>query len=76
MPRIVKIKVHPKARLNKVQPDDDGGFTIWTTAPPDKGAANDAVIRALAEHLGIPRQVLSLVTGATSRQKLIKIDDA
>lgn len=75
MSRYIKVKVNPKARLNKVHEESDGSYTVWTTAPPDKGAANDSVLRALADHLGLPRRMLSLKTGATSRQKLFEITD-
>lgn len=74
MPRRINVKVHPKARLQKVEEDGVGGFRVWTTAPPDKGAANDAVRRLLADALGIPVGRITLRLGATSRNKVFEID--
>lgn len=73
--RLVNVKVNPKARINKVEDDGEGGYIIWTTEPPDKGAANRAVTKALARHLGISRSSVALVRGETSRRKLFEILD-
>lgn len=70
---IVPVKANPKARLNKVEEDGRGGFIVWTTAPPDKGAANDAVARLLAKHLHLRPSEVRLHRGATSRNKLFEI---
>jgi uncharacterized protein YggU (UPF0235/DUF167 family) len=71
--KIIKIKVHPSARVNKVVPDDSGGYTVWTTATAEKGKANDAVIKALAKHLSLAPSLITLVRGASSRQKQLAI---
>lgn len=73
MGNLVSVKVNPKARLNRVEDDGEGGYTVWTTAAPDKGQANEAVVKALADHLGISRSSLTLKRGATSRRKLFEI---
>jgi uncharacterized protein len=75
MRRRVEVKVHPKARHEKIEPDGAGGYRVWTTAPPDKGAANDAVTRMLAKHLGIAPSRVTLVRGAASRSKLFEIGE-
>lgn len=74
MGETVNVKVNPKARLNRVEDDGAGGFTVWTTAAPDKGQANDAVVNALADHLGISKSSVRLKRGATSRKKVFVID--
>ncbi len=68
------MKVHPKAKHDKLEADANGGYKIWTTAPPDKGAANAAVMKMLANELGIAPSRLILKRGTTSRQKLFEID--
>lgn len=70
---MIEVKVNPKARLNKVEEDGAGGYIVWTTAAPDKGQANDAVVRALAKHLGVSRSDITLKRGATSRRKVFEI---
>ena len=43
------------------------------TAPPVEGAANEALIALLAERLGLPKRSISIVSGATGRQKIVEI---
>ena len=43
-------------------------------APPIEGAANQALVRVLAEELGVARRSVRLVAGAAGRQKLIVVE--
>jgi uncharacterized protein YggU (UPF0235/DUF167 family) len=45
------------------------------TAPPVEGAANHALLRLLADELGVARRSVRLVAGAAGRTKLVVIDD-
>lgn len=72
---LVAVKVHPKARLNKVERMGEKEFKVWTTAAPEDGAANKAVIEALAEFLGCSKCKLDVVRGRTSRNKVLRISD-
>lgn len=67
------VKATPKARRNVVEPDGTGGFRVWTTAAPEDGKANAAICALLADHLGLPKSRLSVVRGATSRQKVVRV---
>jgi uncharacterized protein YggU (UPF0235/DUF167 family) len=44
------------------------------TAPPERGKANEAVCRLLAARLGLPASAVTVVRGATSRDKLLQVD--
>ncbi len=46
---------------------------VHLTAPPVDGAANDALVALLAERLAVPRRMISIVRGSTSRQKTVEI---
>ena len=46
---------------------------MWVKAVPKKGKANEAVIEAMSEHLGVPKSRISLVTGQTSSRKVLEI---
>ncbi len=50
-------------------------YTAWVKEPPEKGKANDAVIKLLAEYFKVPRSHVHLISGATSKRKLFEIDD-
>ncbi|SNR79455.1 DUF167 domain-containing protein [Puniceibacterium sediminis] len=69
----LSLRVTPKASANRVI-EDDGTLRIYVTAVPADGAANDAVQKLLAKALGIAKTRLSLIQGATSRNKVFRID--
>jgi uncharacterized protein YggU (UPF0235/DUF167 family) len=47
---------------------------VRVSAPPIEGAANQALLRLLADELGVARRDVRLVAGAAGRQKLVVID--
>jgi uncharacterized protein len=70
----VTVRVKPGSRKGPlVETADDGDLTIYVREPAVDGKANDAVIRLLAEHLGVARSQLTLASGATSRLKRFRI---
>ncbi len=72
--QIFKIKVIPRARVNSVTRDDDGNFRVHTTTAPTDGKANDAVVRALADFLDIPKSRIHIIRGQTSHNKVIEVE--
>lgn len=70
------IRATPNARADAVQLPEPGAppvLAIRTTATPEDGKANDVIMALLAEALGIPKSALTLLRGATSRDKLVHI---
>ncbi|MCA1814593.1 MAG: DUF167 domain-containing protein [Halobacteriales archaeon] len=56
------------------------GFNGWrgriqakVRAPPEDGAANEALLRVVARFFGVPLARVALAAGATSRQKTIVV---
>jgi uncharacterized protein (TIGR00251 family) len=70
---ILPVRVHPGARTNAITGVHDGALKISLTTPPTDGRANDALIAFVAERLHVPRSRVTLVTGATSRSKTLRI---
>lgn len=69
------LRVTPGARRNAVEPGLEGEpIRVHVTAPPEGGAANDAVRRLLARALGVAPTRLSLARGAGSRDKRFRLD--
>ena len=66
--------MQPRASKNELVGLHDGCLKLRITAPPVEGAANEAVVRLVAESLGIPRRQVRLVTGSTGRRKILEID--
>ncbi len=67
------VKVAPRASFNRLQ-CAAGRIKAWVTAPPIGGEANEAVTKMLAKKLGIAPSRVELVSGASSRAKLFKVD--
>lgn len=69
---IVNVRVIPRARKNQITVDEDGTVRVHTSAAPADGAANDAVIKMLAEHFKVPKTSIKIIRGATTRNKVIE----
>ena len=69
----LRLRVHPKARKNAITGLRGDALKISVTAPPEDGKANEAVLHVLAEALGIPHSSIELVSGATSRDKVVDV---
>jgi hypothetical protein len=72
----VSVRVRPGSSRTSVGGTHDGALVIRVTAPAVDGRATTAAIHALAEALGIPRRSVTLVTGATSRSKVLDVPDS
>lgn len=48
-------------------------WKIRVAAPPERGRANAAVLKCLAERLRIPAAELKLVAGGSSRDKVVEL---
>ncbi len=68
------VKVKPRAREEKIEKIDNEHFIIAVKEVPDKGLANKAVIKALAKYLAISKTQVTLISGASSRRKVIEIN--
>ena len=71
---VIAVKVVPGSSRDRVVGVLGDCLKIATAAPPEKGKANDAVARILAESLGVGRRAVSLVAGATAARKEFEID--
>jgi uncharacterized protein len=68
------VRLTPRAAVDQVDGVIDGVLRARVGAPAVEGAANNALIRLIAEELGVPRSDVRIVAGATSRQKLVVVD--
>jgi uncharacterized protein YggU (UPF0235/DUF167 family) len=51
----------------------DGVLRARVAAPPVEGAANQALVRLIAQELGVARSSVRLIAGAAGRQKLLLV---
>ncbi len=70
---IVNIHLQPGASRDLVSGLHGEALKVRVTAPPAEGRANRALIRLLARELGLPPSAVSILAGASSRNKKIRI---
>jgi uncharacterized protein len=70
---LLSVKLQPRASANDIGEALGNELRIKVTAPPVAAAANEALVRLLADALDCPRSRVSLVKGHTSRHKTIKV---
>jgi len=67
------IKLQPRASADQIGEPLGAELRIKVTAPPVDAAANEALLRLLADRLDCPRSAVQLLRGHTSRHKLVKL---
>jgi len=67
------VKVKPKAKEEKIIKISETNFKVWVKEPPEKGRANLAVIRALADYFKTSQSNIKIDSGSKSKLKIIEI---
>jgi uncharacterized protein (TIGR00251 family) len=68
------VRIHPRAKRNAVVGEIGEALKISLTAPPIDGRANEACIEFLAELLDLPRSSIAVISGHTSRNKVVRVE--
>jgi len=69
----LSLKLQPRASANEIGEPLGSELRVKVTAPPVDAAANEALLRLLADWLDCPRSKIELVRGHTSRHKVVKL---
>jgi uncharacterized protein (TIGR00251 family) len=67
--------VVPRSSKSEVVGEHYRSLKVKITAPPVDGAANAELIKLLAKHFGVPKANIHIVSGTTSKNKRIKIEN-
>lgn len=67
------VRVVPRGSRTGIEGVRDGALLVRVTAPPVEGAANNAVVAAVADALNVPRRDVLLVSGERGRRKTIAV---
>jgi len=70
----LSIRIQPRASKNEAVRQENGSLKIRLTAPPVDGAANEALVKFLAHAFSITRSQVEIVSGHTSRDKIVRIN--
>jgi uncharacterized protein YggU (UPF0235/DUF167 family) len=75
MAEVISVRVKPGSKKGPlVETSVDGELTIYVREGAVDGAANEAVVRVLSDHLGVARSRVQLVSGKTARVKRFRVD--
>jgi uncharacterized protein len=69
------VKVHPRAKRNAITGEIGDALKVALTAPPVNGKANAACIEFFARLLKVPRSSVTIASGETSRNKVVRVKE-
>ena len=67
------VRIHPRAKKNAITGEMGDALKLSLTTPPVEGRANEACIEFFAKLLKVPRSSVTIASGQTSRNKVIRI---
>lgn len=67
------LHIQPGAKTTEIAGLHGDALKLRLAAPPVDGKANEALIRYLADRLGIPKSAIALRSGQTSRRKILEV---
>lgn len=71
---IIKVKVYPKSKLQKIIKEKDGLYKVHLISAPEKGKANKELFQILSEYLNISKKQMTILQGINWQNKIIKIN--
>lgn len=69
----LNINVIPRSSETKIVEQNDNFLKIKIKSAPEKGKANDELIKFLAKHFKISKSKVNIIKGKTSRNKIVEI---
>jgi uncharacterized protein (TIGR00251 family) len=73
----IQVKVKPRSKTEDVTKEIDGNvYMVRVKEPPVEGKANRAVLKLLARHFGVPESRLRIVSGLSSKNKVVEVMSA
>ena len=72
---VIQVKARPAAKEEKIIKISEKEFEVWVKEPPIQGRANLAIIKALADYFKVSPVAVRIVSGHTSRLKIITVEN-
>ena len=67
------VRVHPRAKKDAITGEFGDALKLSLTSPPIEGRANEACIEFFAKLLKVPRSSVTIASGQSSRNKVIRV---
>jgi len=69
----VRLRVSPGSSHTEIVGRHGDAWKVRVTAAPEQGRANEALVRLLADTLGVPRDAVTVVSGHGGRDKVVEL---
>lgn len=71
----INVKAKPNSREEKIEKIDEDNYVVSVKEPPEKGKANNAIRNALAVYFKTGSSCVKIISGFSSRNKIIEINN-
>jgi len=68
----IQVNVKPNSKTEEISQKGES-LIVKVKEPPKEGRANQAVVKLLAEHFGVPQSQVRILSGLRSRNKVIEV---
>jgi uncharacterized protein (TIGR00251 family) len=68
----IEVKVKPNSKTEQVS-QVGASFMVEVKQPPKEGQANQAVVKLLAQHFGVPQSQVKILSGLRSKNKIVEV---
>jgi len=70
------VRIVPRASRSEIAGEQSGALRVRIAAAPVEGAANQELIKLLAKSFKLPQKAVEIVSGAASKNKIVRIQGA
>jgi hypothetical protein len=70
------VRVVPRASRSEITGEQSGALRVRIAAAPIEGAANQELIKLLSKSFKLPKHAVQIISGSTSKNKLVRIQGA
>ena len=70
------VRIVPRASRSEITGEQSGALRVRIAAAPVEGAANQELIKLLAKSFKLPQKAVEIVSGAASKNKIVRIQGA
>lgn len=68
------MRLQPRARANEIRGERNGALLVGVTSPPIDDRANEALRRLIAKRARIGVRSVTIVRGASAREKVLRVE--
>ena len=67
------VRIVPRASRSEITGEQSGALRVRIAAAPVEGAANQELIKLLAKSFKLPKNAVQIISGSTSKNKIVRI---